>query len=168
MAQPILETERLLLVLPHADHLPAYARYCASERSVFVGGPFDPIKAFEKLCAMSGHWSMRGFGRVVMVLKATGQPIGHVGALQLDPAELPEMTWTIWEGAFEGKGYAFEVARAYLSQAPDALRTQGMVVRINKDNSRSLRLAERIGAVRDDAAEPPTWMPEAVTYLVKP
>lgn len=166
MEQPIVESERIILVLPHADHLPAYVRYCASERSVFVGGPFDPAKAFEKLCAMSGHWGMRGFGRFVMVSKATGQPIGHVGALQLDRAERPEMTWTLWDGAFEGKGYAFEAARAYLSHASDTLDFESLLIRIEKHNHRSLRLAERIGTTRDDAAKPPTWTPDAVTYVV--
>lgn len=167
MEQPIVESERIILVLPHADHLPAYVRYCASERSVFVGGPFDAAKAFEKLCAMSGHWCMRGFGRFVMVLKATGQPIGHMGALQLDPAERPEMTWTLWDGAFEGKGYAFEAARAYLSHASDTLDFESLLIRIEKDNRRSIKLANRIGAKRDDGAVVPAWMPDSVTFIVK-
>lgn len=167
LAQHRLETQRLALVLPCIDHLPAYARYCASDRSVFVGGPFDAVKAFEKLCAIAGHWNMRGFGRFVMVLKTTGQLIGHVGALQLDLTESPEMTWTIWDDAYEGKGYAFEAAQAYLSQATTTLGAEDMLIRIEKDNKRSIHLAKRIGAKRDVGAIVPAWMPDAVTFVVK-
>lgn len=167
LARHRLETERLLLVVPHIDHLPAYTSYCASDRSAFVGGPFNAGKAFEKLCAMAGHWNMRGFGRFVMLLKKTGQPIGHVGALQLEPDEMPEMTWTIWDGACEGKGYAFEAAQAYLSQAKTMLGAEDMLIRIEKNNRRSIQLANRIGAELDDGAVVPAWMPDAVTFIVK-
>lgn len=116
---------------------------------------------------MAGHWNMRGFGRFVIVQKGTGQPIGHVGALQLDPGEMPEMTWTIWDGAYEGKGYAFEAAQAYLLRAKMMLGTEDMLIRIEKDNRRSIQLANRIGAKRDDGAVGPAWMPDAVTFLVE-
>lgn len=167
MTHAPIETDRLRLVMPQVDHLPRYATYCASDRSRFVGGPYDPVKAFEKLCAMSGHWALRGFGRYVMTEKDTGQPIGHVGALQLDSAEPPEMTWTIWDGAFEGKGYAFEAVRAYLSHASGVIGADQMIIRIVPDNHRSLSLAQRFGAERDDTALPPAWMPDAVTFRIR-
>lgn len=167
MTHAPIETDRLRLVLPQADHLPPYVAYCTSDRSRFVGGPYDPVKAFEKLCAMSGHWALRGFGRYVMTEKHTGQTIGHVGALQLDSAHPPEMTWTIWDGAFEGKGYAFEAVQAYLSHASGVIGADQMIIRIVPDNHRSLSLAQRIGAERDDAALPPAWMPDAVTFRVR-
>lgn len=71
------------------------------------------------------------------------------------------------EGAFEGKGYAFEAAQAYLTYASDALHTHSLLIRIEKHNQRSLRLAERIRTTRDDAAKPPAWMPDTVTYRIK-
>lgn len=116
MRQCRIETPRLILVPPQAQHLDAYVSYCGSERSKFVGGPFDAAKAFEKLCAMAGHWTLRGFGRYVITEKGSGQAIGHVGALQIDLSDPPEMTWTLWSDAAEGQGYAFEAASAYLAQ----------------------------------------------------
>ena len=162
-----LETDRLLLVKPQADHLAAYRHYCASDRSQFVGGPFDAVKAFDKLCSMAGHWTLRGFGRYVITLKTNGQPIGHVGALQIDDMGPPEMTWTLWHDDAEGQGYAFEAAQAYLAHAADATGADHLLIRIKPGNIRSQKLASRIGAQRDDTAIPPHWMPDAVTYTVR-
>lgn len=161
------ETDRLLLVKPQAGHLAAYRHYCASDRSRFVGGPFDAVKAFEKLCSMAGHWTLRGFGRYVITLKTTGQPIGHVGALQIDDVGPPEMTWTLWHDGVEGQGYAYEAAQAYLEHAADATGADHLLIRIEADNIRSQRLADRIGAQRDITAIPPDWMPNGLTYIVQ-
>ena len=164
MKNKTITSDRLRLVLPEAGHLAAYTAYCGSERSAFVGGPYDPVKAFEKFSAMAGHWTLRGFGRYVITLRSTGQAIGHVGALQLDSADLSEMTWTLWDGACEGQGYATEAALAYLQHAAKDLPVDRMLIRIDRDNRRSRALAERIGGALDQTAVPPTWMPKAVTY----
>ena len=116
---------------------------------------------------MAGHWKMRGFGRYVIVAKATERPIGHVGALQLDFAEVPEMTMTLWNSAVEGQGYAFEAAEAYVKHASDSLNADKMMIRIDQDNARSTRLAMRLGAERDALAVAPAWMPNATTYFIR-
>lgn len=162
-----IETDRLKLVLPEASHLPAYVTYCGSARSRYVGGPYDPAKAFEKLCAMAGHWTLRGFGRFVVIHKASGQPIGHVGALQIDESELPELTWTLWNGAFEGQGYAYEAVKAYLDHPQSTPGSGTFLIRIEEGNQRSLKLAHRIGAEREDSAQPPKWMPKAISFRLK-
>lgn len=162
-----IETDRLTLVPPAASHLPAYVAYCGSARSRYVGGPYDQAKAFDKFCAMAGHWTMRGFGRFVVTHKASGQPIGHVGALQINAAEPPEMTWTLWHDAFEGQGYGFEAVKAYLDTPAAALGSSTLLIRIDEGNLRSLRLAHRIGAERDDTAQAPQWMPKAITFRLQ-
>lgn len=162
-----IETDRLKLVLPAASHLPAYVAYCDSARSRYVGGPYAPAKAFEKFCAMAGHWTMRGFGRFVLTLKASGQPIGHVGALQFDVSELPDLTWTLWDGAFEGQGFAYEAVKSYLDHPQSAPGSGTFLIRIEEDNQRSLKLAHRIGAERENTAQPPKCMPKAITYRLK-
>ena len=105
-----LTTDRLTLRQPEAADLPAYAAYCASDRARFVRGPFSAPQAFEKFAAMIGHWTLRGFGRYVMLRE--GRPIGHVGPLAIDDRDLPELTWALWDAAAEGHGYATEAARA--------------------------------------------------------
>lgn len=89
MSDDTLETERLILVRPTMQHLAAYTAFCASDRARFVGGPFDAAKAYEKLCAMAGHWNLRGFGRYVITHRQTGEALGHVGALQIDDIDPP-------------------------------------------------------------------------------
>ena len=156
-------TARLVLRRPVAGDFPAYAAYCASDRSRFVGGPFDTARAFEKFAAMAGHWDLRGFGRYVMTRE--GQAIGHVGPLQMLPDETPEMTWTLWDGALEGRGLAREAARAVTAHLLDDLGWSGMILRIARDNAASRTLAERLGAVACDAPAP-AEMPDAVTYRI--
>ncbi|MBY3064799.1 GNAT family N-acetyltransferase [Rhizobium laguerreae] len=163
-----IETERLILRRPGASDIEAYTAYCLSGRSALVGGPFDEVRAFDKLAAMIGHWVLRGFGRYVFVLKLTNRSIGHVGALQLDWREPPEMSWTIWSGADEGQGYALEASRAYLEHALGALATQPLIARIHRDNLESRKLASRLGGILDDDAVAPAWSPQALTYRFSP
>ncbi|AMY70198.1 GNAT family N-acetyltransferase [Frigidibacter mobilis] len=164
MQQARLRTERLLFRKPGASDLAPYTAYCQSDRTRFVGGPFDGIQAFEKLAAMIGHWDLRGFGRLVIVHRTTGRALGHVGALHLNTDEVPELTWTLWAGEDEGKGYATEACRAYRDHARTELGFSFMIARIVQDNLPSRRLAERLGGILNETASPPGWMANAVTY----
>lgn len=160
-AAPTLVTARLTLRQPQAGDLPAYVAYCGSDRTRFVGGPYDAIKAFEKLAAMIGHWTLRGFGRYVIDL--AGQPIGHVGPMALDDSDHPELTWTLWDAAQEGHGYATEAAQAVAHHLLDDLHWPGLVIHIVEENGSSRRIAERLGArLTDEPA--PVWLAGCVTY----
>jgi RimJ/RimL family protein N-acetyltransferase len=72
------------------------------------------------------------------------------------PPEYPEreLGWVILEG-FEGKGYAFEAAKLARAYAFETLKFETLVSYIDPDNARSIRLAEKLGAVRDDKAARP-------------
>lgn len=161
-----LETARLILRRPHCTDLPAYRAYCMSDRTRFTGGPFSTAKAFEKLAAMIGHWDMRGFGRVIACDRVSARPIGHVGALQLEDDQPPEMTWTLWSDADEGQGLAFEAAHAYLDHVYHARLFPMLLAHVEPENLRSRNLALRLGAVLDTTATAPTlvWTKTAVTY----
>lgn len=162
-----LQTERLALRRPSTLDLGPYTQYCQSDRTKYVGGPFSDVQAFEKLASMIGHWELRGFGRFVFTERETGRALGHIGALQLDPASPPEFTWTIWRGEDERKGFAFEAARVYKTYAEKQLGFTVMLVRILRDNLASRRLAERLGGVLDEDATPPKWLPNSLTYSLK-
>lgn len=159
-----LETERLILRRPEAADLPFYAAYCAGPRTRFVGGPVDAARAFEKFCAMVGHWAVRGFGRFVFLARSGSRPLGHAGALRIDAGEPAELTWTIWDGRDEGHGYAGEAAAAARDHFFVLTGEARAVARIARENAASRRLAERIGGALDEAAPAPPWMPGAVTY----
>lgn len=156
-----LATDRLVLRQPDLRDLAPYTAYCASERAKFVGGPFDSVKAFDKLCAMIGHWTLRGYGRYTITRGDTS--IGHVGPLGIDDSQVPEFTWTLWDGAHEGHGYATEAARAVQAHLFDDLGWPAMIIRIMPDNHGSRRIADRLGArLTDEAA--PDWYEGALTY----
>lgn len=144
MQIPQLETKRLLLRLPYRSDLPWYTRYCLSERSQYVGGPFNEVQAFEKLASMIGHWELRGFGRFVFLEHGTERPLGHFGALQLSSSEPPEITWTIWNEMDEGKGFATEAGIAFKSYAIQTLGLSNLIADVDCNNSASRRLAERL------------------------
>ena len=131
MATSHLETERLLFRRPIRSDLPWYTRYCLSDRTQYVGGPFNEVQAFEKLASMIGHWELRGFGRFVFMEQNTGRPIGHFGALQLSTTEPPEITWTIWDKEDEGKGFATEAGVAFKSYAKQELGFSSMVAHVD-------------------------------------
>ena len=159
-----LHTDRLMLRHPNASDLVPYTSYCLRDRSHFVGGPFNAVQAFEKLSAMIGHWELRRFGRLVFVDLASSRALGHVGALQLDPDQVPEFTWTIWAGPDEGKGLATEACMAYRDYARDVLGFSQMVVHIKQDNLPSQRLAARLGCVVNTGATSPAWLTDCATY----
>lgn len=164
MSEPTIQTDRLTLRRPRTGDLDPYTAYCCSERATHVGGPHDAIEAFNKLAAIIGHWQLRGFGRYVFVETATGRPIGHVGALQMDTDWVPEMTWSIWHSDDEGKGYAMEASRAYCTHAAIDLGFPMMAARIVAQNQPSIRLAKKLGGVFNGHSPTPPWFPDAITY----
>lgn len=159
-----LTTARLELRRPTADDLPEYIAYCGSPRSVFVRGPFNAAEAFDKFAAITGHWVLRGFGRYIITLN--GCPIGHAGPIQSDPECTPEMTWTLWDGAHEGKGYATEAVSRVKDHCLNEIGWPELLIRIQPENSRSVAVAERIGAALTDKSAP-DWYPGSRTYLLR-
>jgi RimJ/RimL family protein N-acetyltransferase len=146
---PELRTERLRLRAPRASDLDAYAAFGASARARWVGGPFDRFQAFQKLCALVGHWSLRGFGRWMVADGETDAPLGVVGLLEAEGWPEPELAWVVFE-AGEGRGVAHEAALAARRYAYDMLGWTTAMSLIAPDNSRSQALARRLGAVRTD------------------
>lgn len=160
----ILTTQRLRLRKPQAGDLPAYTAFCASARSHFVGGPYDAVRAFEKLATMIGHWDIRGFGRYV--IERAGAPIGHVGPLAIESVSPPELTWSLWSETAEGHGYATEAAQAVSKHLFDDCGWQELTILVQPDNHGSVQVAKRLGATLTDRAAP-DWYPGALTFGLK-
>jgi RimJ/RimL family protein N-acetyltransferase len=149
---PTLTTERLHLRRPEAADWPAYRAYRLSPRST---SPMPEGAAWTHFAAFFGHWTLRGFGRFVAVLRATGQPIGHFGPFFPEGHPERELTWTLWDASLEGQGLAFEGARAGRDHAFGPLGWGSAVSYIDPANLRSQALAARLGAVRDPLAPNP-------------
>jgi RimJ/RimL family protein N-acetyltransferase len=163
---PVLSTERLTLRGPRRDDFPLYAAFWASPRSVHEGGPRDARRAWEDFAAGFGLWAIEGIGTWSVEERATGAFAGIVGLYH--PAHFPEVEigWAVLE-PFEGRGIAHEAARAALDWAWANTHLDSLVSYIAPANARSLRLAERLGAVVDPQAEP--FEPgDVVTRIARP
>ncbi len=99
-----------------------------------------------------GHWHLRGYGLWAVVERATGRLIGHLGYLDPEGGHGFEMGWALARHAW-GKGYALEGCRAAVDYAFAALDRDRIVCLIHPDNARSIRVAGRLGAVREGELE---------------
>lgn len=153
---PVLTTERLVLRAPQAGDWPAWRGFAASGRSRHIlDGRTDAGFAWRVFGHALGHWVLREYGMFVLSLRKGGGPIGMVGPWFPEGWPEHELGWTIWTAEAEGRGYAFEAARATLDFARATLGWTEVVSYIDPDNARSVALAERLGARRDaDAAFP--------------
>ncbi len=152
---PVLATERLVLRPPRAGDWEPWRAFAMSERARFVGGPYTLGGAWRGFCHIVGMWLVRGFGSFVFTGKGSGAPLGMTGPWY--PADWPEreIGWTVWDPAAEGRGLAFEAATAARDFAFRDLGWTTAVSYVARDNHRSIALAERLGAVEDDAARRP-------------
>lgn len=154
---PVLTTDRLILRAPGPQDWPQALAFFQAPRSAFVRNrqPLDEGKAWRAFCHIVGSWVARGYGSFVITAKGDDTALGLTGPWH--PIDWPEreIGWTLWSDAVEGKGIAFEAAQAAIAHAFGPLGWETAVSYIDPDNARSIALAERLGAVRDDAAPHP-------------
>ncbi|AVL55007.1 N-acetyltransferase [Roseobacter denitrificans] len=142
---PTVRTERFVLRAPRRSDLDAYTAFRTSDRAKGIGGPFPAFDTHAKLCSLVGHWLIEGFGRWIVADKDDA-PLGVVGFYYPDGWPEPEIAWSVFEHA-EGQGVAYEAAVATRAYAYDVLNWKTVMSCISPDNSRSLALARRMGAV---------------------
>ncbi len=151
----VLHTNRLVLRRPAARDWDAARAFFTSDRSKGIGGPYELGRAWVVFAAEIGHWEIFGYGMWAVTLRDEDVAIGLVGPWT--PANWPEteIGWTIWAPDLEGTGIATEAARAAIDHAWQVLGWDTIVSYIAPDNARSIRLAEKLGAVHDpDAPQP--------------
>ncbi len=163
----ILETERLILRKPEARDADGFIAFLMSERGRFVGGPVPLGRAWRAFASVVGQWDIRGFGMFAAELKSTGQAIANAGPWYPGDWPAPELSWSIWDGAHEGQGYAFEASVAARDYMFDVLELDSFVSYIDVENARSIRLAERLGAVQDSDSFDPFADEEGEGYIYR-
>ena len=127
-------------------------RYIAAGET---GGFDDAVQQIE---TMLRGWSDDGFGRFVIVRQSDERLIGRVGLLAWHPLtwrngtrrELgddaeTELGWTLERAAW-GCGFATEAALAVREWAAREVRPRSLISLIDADNTRSERVAQRLGA----------------------
>ena len=151
-AAPVIVTERLRLRMPVLADYPAYEAVLTSARARFIDGPYTPEGAWADFCEGVAGWLLRGAGMWTMTRAGDDAALGWIYLWQQRGDPEPELGWVLTEAA-EGQGYAGEAARAVLPHATALFGAGGFVSYIDADNHASARLAVRLGAVRDVAAE---------------
>ncbi|MDV7142519.1 GNAT family protein [Tropicimonas sp. TH_r6] len=153
---PTVETDRLRLRAPEMRDFDAYADFYASERSAAIGGPSDRPSSFRSFLAIGGHWQIRGFGRWIVADRTADDALGIVGLYHPDDWPEPEIAWTVFAAA-EGRGVALEAATAARAYAYETLGWTTVISMVAPENTRSLALAQRIGARHDGDFDHPIF-----------
>jgi RimJ/RimL family protein N-acetyltransferase len=151
-AAAILNTARARLRKPAERDRAAAAVFMASDRSRFMGGPYEPPQALAALDEVLAAWELRGFGLMAITLTADDRAVGLAGPWQPADYAEPEIGWNLWDVALEGRGLATEAVRATRDWAFGAVGLPTAVSYINVENAASARLAARVGARPDPDA----------------
>lgn len=144
---PVLTTKRLCLRAPRIGDFETYAAIVTGPR----GRHFQitsRAEAWLDFSQMVAGWALRGHGLWSVEQRDGAALLGFVllGFDQEDPE--PELGYIFTEAA-EGHGFAAEAATAARNFAFDDLGWTTLVSFISPNNTRSLALAERLGARPD-------------------
>ncbi|MCA0870752.1 GNAT family N-acetyltransferase [Seohaeicola saemankumensis] len=145
---PVIETERLILRGPHEADFEPFAAFGASDRAIWVGGPYPRLRSWGGFLATYGHWALRGYGMWMVEHRASGATAGRIGMIFNDGWDEPELGWHIFDG-FEGQGLAYEGAKAARAHAARHFGLDGVISYIDPANTRSIALARRLGATHE-------------------
>lgn len=145
---PTLETERLVLRAHREEDIPFEEAFFTTDRSHFVGGPLPAEQVWRSVAGFLGHWALRGYGFWAIEEKASGLYAGRAGLWFPAGWPEPEIGWALMDG-FEGKGLAHEAALRARRYAYEVLGWKTAISMVLAGNTRSIALAERLGAVLD-------------------
>jgi RimJ/RimL family protein N-acetyltransferase len=150
-----LRTARLTLRRPVPSDWPAFHAFMMSDRSTAFGSHQNLAKAFRSFAAELGHWEIFGYGMWAVATHDSDTALALIGPWTPPDWPEPEVGWMVLSAAAEGTGLATEAARAAIADAYGRLGWNTVVSYIGPDNTRSIRLAEKLGAVLDpDAPQP--------------
>lgn len=160
---PVLETARLRLRALRLADFDAWAEILCGPAAPLLGGPFRRDDAFVEFAASAGMWLLRGFGPWAVESKAGGPVLGFV-LIGFEPGDQEPELGYLFRPMAEGKGYATEAAIAARDHAFGTLKMDRLVSYIDPENAPSLRMAQRLGAVREgevDGSEAWVHRPDA-------
>ncbi|MBK4216625.1 GNAT family N-acetyltransferase [Paracoccus caeni] len=152
---PVLETERLILRAPILSDFDNFAAFYADPHSEAIGGPINRQDAWSAFASAAGTWLLRGYGFWEIIDRHSGTNIGRAGIYHPDFWPEPELGWMLYDNSHQGKGIAFEAAIAARDGAAHHFGITRPISSITATNIRSIRLAERMGAIADGEWQTP-------------
>lgn len=94
------------------------------------------------------QYATHGFGHYALELREGGAFIGTAGLIQRPDLAAPDIGYALL-GAYHGRGYAEEAARAVMRHARDALGLRALCAIVSPGNAASVRLLEKLGLHRE-------------------
>ena len=164
---PVIETPRLRLRPMQPDDFPAYAAEMRSDRTKWMGGPYDLKGAWGMFCHDLVGWSLFDMGSLMIDRRETGETAGQV---QINNGPLfpeTELGWLLYE-VHEGNGFATEAAAALRDWAFRERGLATLVSYVDPDNAASIRVAERLGGVHDADAPRMTGEEDDIVFRYLP
>ena len=152
---PVLETERLVMRGFRDDDQEQWAGIRADDevmRSLGRDGGIGADEAWREMAMLAGHWALKGFGHWALEERSSGALIGNAGLFF--PPDWPalEVGWTVSRQRW-GEGFAGEAARAAARWAQAELGVDHLISLIAPSNSRSQRVAEKLGMSHEGEAD---------------
>lgn len=146
---PVLRTPRCVLRAPRLGDFDALHSITGSDRAVHEGGPASAEDSWFDFCGMTATWLLRGHG--MWTIETGDREIAGFVLIGTEPGDREhELGWLLCR-EHEGRGLAFEAARAARDHAWRVLALPSLVSYIAAGNSRSEALARRLGATPDAA-----------------
>ncbi len=149
---PRIETARLILRAPRIEDFETYAEIACSDRATGIGGPMTRAEAWADFAQVCVTWYLRGHGGWTVVRREGGAPLGFV-LIGFEPGDRAPELGFLFTAAAEGQGFAAEAAQAARDHGFGPFALESLVSYIDPANTRSIALAERLGAMRDAEAE---------------
>lgn len=153
-AVPVLETERLVLRAHTRADWEDYRPILMSDRAQYMDGKLDQTGAWACFASELASWLLDDIGYWTAARKSDDKAVAFVGILHPSVYPETELGWMTTEEG-EGQGYACEAAEAALDWAFGSRGLTTLVSYIDPRNTRSIALAERLGASRDNEANRP-------------
>lgn len=142
---PALVTDDLTLRAVRVEDFDAYADILCSERGRFIYPNCTRAYAWHDFVQLASGWVLHGHGGWAIEDNETGDLLGFV-LLGLEPGdEEIELGYMLVE-AHEGLGIAHEACLMARHFAFDTLKLTRLVSYVYKENTRSVALAQRLGA----------------------
>lgn len=146
---PTVETKRLAMRAFQRQHLDDYAAMWADPDVMrYLGGKrWGREESWSRVQRFVGHWALMGFGYWAVYESASGHFAGIAGfktEFETPFGDAPEIGWAFTPAVW-GKGYATEASVAALLWLDGERGRKRTVCGIAPENTRSLRVAEKLG-----------------------
>jgi RimJ/RimL family protein N-acetyltransferase len=147
MRIPKLTTNRLVLRAFRASDWDAYAAMNADPavREWLGGNLLSREQSWAQMESFLGQWALRGYG--VFAVESEGRLAGRAGILHPADWPEPELAWTL-ATPFWGRGLGTEAAAEVRRWTFARFARNRLVSYIVPENTRSRRVAEKLGAVQ--------------------